>query len=359
MIIIIGAGIAGLSLGYALTRRGSKVTILEANEIASGASGVATSYLEPRLGDTAMRKIEWEGMKRWPEFAGQLQQATGVDVGFQSGGQLRVTLEENEVKFNKDLKARAAQGWKFETLNSTEVMRFEPELSPELVGGAYLPNVSWVTGKSVCIALAASIRNAGGIVRENCEVSEANGAKVTLNGGAKIEGDKVVFCTGLGANIIDGRPSDIPQSRAVRGVNLLLDMSSLKTPITHLIKHHRGNMCPRSDEKYGSHLIVGTTYEPDELNLVADADVIEKLYANAAPILPKLRELPLLGVTAGLRSKVGDGLLRLGRSTTVPTTYYSLSHAGAGFLRAPLISEEFADYILNGERGELTGSFTA
>jgi len=50
MILIIGAGIAGLSLGYELARRGAKVTVLEAGKIASGASGVATSYLEPRWG---------------------------------------------------------------------------------------------------------------------------------------------------------------------------------------------------------------------------------------------------------------------------------------------------------------------
>ena len=50
MIVIVGAGIAGLSLAYELTRRGNEVTVLEADTIASGASGVATSYLEPRLG---------------------------------------------------------------------------------------------------------------------------------------------------------------------------------------------------------------------------------------------------------------------------------------------------------------------
>ena len=82
--------------------------------------------------------------------------------------------------------------------------------------------------------------------------------------------------------------------------------------------------------------------------------MIEQLYLNAEPILPGLRDLPLIGVTAGLRTKIGDGVVRLGRSSQKPNLYYSLGHVGAGFLRAPTIAHEFAAYILDGKRGELT-----
>ena len=58
MIVIVGAGIACLSVAYELVRRGARVTVVEANQIAVGASGVATSYLKSRLGNTAMRAIE-------------------------------------------------------------------------------------------------------------------------------------------------------------------------------------------------------------------------------------------------------------------------------------------------------------
>ena len=74
VIAIIGAGIAGLSLGLALSQRGATVTVLEADRVASGASGVATSYLEPRLGNTAMRALEREAMRRWPHYAAQLEE---------------------------------------------------------------------------------------------------------------------------------------------------------------------------------------------------------------------------------------------------------------------------------------------
>ena len=99
MIVIVGAGIAGLSLAYELSHRGNKVTVLEANTIASGASGVATSYLEPRLGTTPARAIEHEAMRRWEDYAADLETVSGFSVGFRRAGQIRVALAENLAKF--------------------------------------------------------------------------------------------------------------------------------------------------------------------------------------------------------------------------------------------------------------------
>ena len=135
--------------------------------------------------------------------------------------------------------------------------------------------------------------------------------------------------------------------KAVRGVNLILDQSGLEHPLRHMIKHHRGNMCPRG----GGRLIVGTTYEAGETSLVPDDRVVEFLYQNAEPILPCVRDLPVLDTQAGLRSKIGDGNLRLGRSRDLPGVYFSLSHSGAGYLRAPVVAAELAEFILSGRTG--------
>ena len=97
-------------------------------------------------------------------------------------------------------------------------------------------------------------------------------------------------------------------------------------------------------------LISGRSIPPPE--------IIEFLYQNAEPILPSVRDLPLLKVTAGLRSKVGDGNLRLGCSEEQPQLFYSLSHGGAGFLRAPVIGDELAEFVLKGVKGPLTRHHT-
>ena len=358
MIIVVGAGIAGLSLAYELCQRGSQVTVLEADTIASGASGVATSYLEPRLGTTPARAIEHEAMRRWEDYTADLEAVSGFSVGFRREGQIRVTLAENLVKFEKDLDARAAQNEVFEHLSAEAARKLEPALSNAIVAAAYLPHVRWVTGSKVCESLATAIRSQGGKIEERVAVTaiERQGSqlRLTTDTGSFLDAERIVLCTGMGVQDISGLPEDIPQSRPVRGVNLILDQSALKSPLKHLVKHHRGNLCPREDNQ----LIVGTTYEAGETSLEPGPDVIEFLYRNAEPILPVVRDLLLIRVTSGLRSKVGDGNLRLGRSTEEPNIFYSLSHAGAGYLRAPVVADEFAGFVLGGEPGALTRHIT-
>lgn len=363
MIVVVGAGIAGLSVAAALAEAGADVTVLEAGRIAGGASGVATSYLEPRLGQTHMRRLEWEALARWEEYAAALKERSGLSVGFRNEGQLKVAAPANHVAFEKDMEKRAAQDWPLERLTPCEALALEPALSTDIVDAAFLPQVRWVTGASVCHALATQLRNSGHDIRQNCPIKsllkDGDGIVLTTAKGEPIAADRVILANGMGTGSITGLPDDIPQSRPVRGVNLILGTEGLAQPLRHLVKHHRGNICPRTDADGHLHLIVGTTYEPGEESLEPDAAVIEKLFANAEPILPQVRNLPLRAVRAGLRTKVGDGNLNLGRSQHMRGLFWSLSHAGAGYLRAPVVAPELARFVLTGEAGQWTGICTS
>ncbi len=351
-VLIVGAGIAGLSLGFELLNQGAEVTLLEAHDVAHGASGAATSYMEPRLGTTAIRAVEWEALKRWPEFAGAIEQASGCDAGFREEGQVRVAIENTLSWFEKDLSQRKEQGWELERLDPQQVSEMEPAVCRVVVAGLFLPQVRWVDGRKICSALAAAIVAGGGTIRTGFQVTgvTATSAGVELNSacGDFVCGDALVLCTGTG-NAFPGAPQDMPVVRPVRGVNLVVGMIGLARPLRHIVKHHRGNLCPRGDDR----LIVGTTYDPGETALDASAAVIDKLYRNAEPILPGIRELPLVDVWCGLRPKVGDGQLFVGRSSHQSNMYFSMGHACAGYLRAPVVAQDLAELILGTGDGGL------
>ncbi|MEL6967111.1 MAG: FAD-dependent oxidoreductase [Pseudomonadota bacterium] len=351
-VAIIGGGIVGLSLADALLSLGANVTLVDAKRLGGGASAVATSYLEPRLGETPQRRIEQEAHRLWPDFARRLEADTGVSVDLATTGQIRVATADNRAAFDKEFEERRAAGWAIERLSLEAARALEPTLAPALgstiVSAARAKDVLWVNGPAVCTALAARIQDRGGVLLENwavCTVERGgNGLQLKNQNGDRLFADKTIVCTGAAQHTMTGLPHDLPTVRPVRGVNLVLDMAGLDAPIRHLIKHKRGTLCPRSN----GHLLVGTTYEHGVTDLTVDEDVIAFLYANAEPIMPGIRELPLLGAKAGLRSKTPDGALALGRSVEDPRIHYSLGHAGSGYLRAPVVADGFARFVLAG-----------
>ena len=370
MIIIVGAGIAGLSLAWQLIEEGASVTILERAAIGSGASFAAAAYLEPRLGRSAMRDIEWASLALWPDFATRIAQVSGLDLDYRRHGQLRIAYQENLEVVRTDYERRVAEGWRVQWLAGAALREMEPHLSAAIVAGCYLPDLGWLDGRKLCKALAMAIEARGGIIHEQTEMlafgradaprtgeagrtggtgrapdcrsdSGAAGIVIETNRGV-FQADKVVLCSAMGTNDIAGLPEDVPRCRPVKGLMLGLAMDPKVPLLRHLIKQPDGILCPRSDGR----VLVGATHEEGETSLVADGRAIAALRARAARALPALADLPLVEAVCGIRSLVGDGLLRLGRSRAVNGLYYSLSHAGAGFIRAPLISREFAKFIV-------------
>ena len=136
MIGIIGAGVSGLTLAYALLKKGAQVTIVEADTIASGASGMATTYLEPRLGSTPTRLIEKTSHKMWPGLAAEIERQSGVPVFFNKTGQIKVALEADAAKLQTELNARCEDGRQFETLSFKELQKLEPSLCSKITSAA-------------------------------------------------------------------------------------------------------------------------------------------------------------------------------------------------------------------------------
>ncbi|MGI9481916.1 MAG: NAD(P)/FAD-dependent oxidoreductase [Hyphomicrobiales bacterium] len=347
MIIVVGGGIAGLSLGWRLAMAGAEITVLEADKIGSGASYAAASYLEPRLGKGAMRALEWASVKAWPDFAHELEAISGQSLDYRTDGQIRIAYKENLEKVKADAEQRDTEGWRVDWLEDDALRALEPHLSDEVLGAAFLPDVHWLDGRRLCRALGLAIEKTGGRVHEHSPVE----ALITIGGNVRgvmvndeqLTADRVIIAAGMGANNIASLPADIPRCRPVKGVMLGLAMDVENPIVRRLIKRPDGILCPRSDGR----LLVGVTHEEGETSRTASDAAIQKLMRSATRAVPAIAGLELIEAAYGIRSFVGDGLLRLGHSAEIEGLYYSLSHAGAGFIRAPAISAELASFVLD------------
>jgi len=348
LIIIVGGGIAGLSLGWHLIKKGQEITVIEQHHVGSGASAAASAYLEPRLGSGAMRRLEWAAIKAWPEFVTEIEKASGIKIDFRSNGQLRPAFADSIEMVKNDAETRRAQGWNLQWLEGEKLHKLAPHLSPHIIAAAYLPDIHWLDGRLLCQALATAITNAGGTIIEGAKTISIMGRTGQVTGietrHGQFKATRIVLSAAMGTNEILNLPLEIPECRPVKGSIISLEMDSQSPLTSHLLRHPNGHvLTPRSDGR----LLVGSTHEDGETSTTVSADTQMQLKQSAIDLLPDAANLTIAEATSGIRALIGDGSLRLGTSKNLPGLYYSLSHAGAGYLRAPAIARQFADFIID------------
>ena len=99
-IIIIGAGVIGLSIGWRLAQRGAPVTIFERGEAGRGASHAAAGMLaacaEVEPGEERLLALNRASQLLWPDFAAELEAASGQSVDLRTEGTLLIALTADD-----------------------------------------------------------------------------------------------------------------------------------------------------------------------------------------------------------------------------------------------------------------------
>ena len=257
-----------------------------------------------------------------------------------------MALPEGLERLERDFAARQTAGTAATWLDGAALRVREKHLSGHIAAGYALDQVHTLDARKLCSALAAMVLQTGADVHENTSVLslsvDADTLRVVTDQG-EFAAAKVAVCCAMGRNAIAGLPGDVPLSRPVRGVMLALADDPARPLVTRVIKHAKGVICPRSDGR----LMVGPTSEKGETSLQVSDKVRQDLLATAARFLPALERLEVSETYAGLRALTGDGALKLGQSRQMPGVYYSLSHGGSGYLRAPVVADELASYMLD------------
>ncbi|MGH2762261.1 MAG: FAD-dependent oxidoreductase, partial [Thermoleophilaceae bacterium] len=98
---MIGAGLIGLACAWRAGRRGLSVLVVDrAREPAAGSSGVAAGMLAPvteaDFGEHALLRVNLAGRERWPAFAAELEEHTGLSTGYRESGALAVAADRDD-----------------------------------------------------------------------------------------------------------------------------------------------------------------------------------------------------------------------------------------------------------------------
>jgi glycine/D-amino acid oxidase-like deaminating enzyme len=168
-VVVVGGGIVGAACAHELASRGRSVTLLEAHELAFGASGRNLGYLDTSK-DPALAPLARASLARYLELADD-DPPVPFSLDRKPIGTLTVTVEEDGLP---DLRAwiEAARAVEVgcERIDPSALRTLEPELSPEVLEAWLLHEGSRVDPAALTVCLAHLARRAGAVVRHHAPV---------------------------------------------------------------------------------------------------------------------------------------------------------------------------------------------
>jgi glycine oxidase len=346
--IVVGGGVIGCAVAYALAREHLSVVLLEAEDVASGASGAAAGMLAPvseAAGPGPLLRLGLESLALFPALVAELRERSGIDPELERSGCLRIAATEEEARALR-WRDRVLPSFDLEWLDTEAARRLEPSLSPEIHGGLFSPHESHVRSAVLSRALALGAASLGAELRLGTPVRGLlrDGARVkgVETAAGRVEGANVVLCTGVAAGHSPawlGREGTLPIV-PVRGQ--ILSLAPRPPGLRTIVWGGTTYLVPKRD---GS-IVVGATEERAVFDRRVTAAGVSQLLGEAIRLVPGLDDASFAGAWAGLRPATPDHLPMVGPWPGVDGLLLSAGHYRNGVLLAPLTAQLIAGLVL-------------
>ncbi|GAB5536236.1 MAG: glycine oxidase ThiO [Rubricoccaceae bacterium] len=346
-ILVVGGGVIGLATAWRLAQRGHAITLIERDTLGQGTSWDAAGMLAPaaELGfeELDLYALGRESLRRWPDFARQLEANTGQSLGYRDEGTLVVADDRDSAAALRRLyQFQHEHGAPVEWWTIDQAIGLEPLLSPRLPAAVWSPDDHQVDNRQLVRALAKAVREAGVTVHESTTVTaivpHETRPAVRLAEGRQLEADVVVLAAGVGAATIDGLVP-APPVRPVKGQALSLRMTGALA-LRHVVRGPDAYLVPKSDGR----LVVGATSEEMGADVRVTGGGLYRILEGAVEVVPAVEEMEVIETWAGLRPASRDHAPLIGASAH-PGVVYATGHYRHGILLAPVTAEWVADAV--------------
>jgi glycine oxidase len=351
-VVIIGAGVIGLGIAWRLAQRAT-VTVFDRGKAGAGASHAAAGMLaaccEAEPGEETLVMLGRESQKRWPAFAEELEQASGIDVELRREGTLVLALTaDDQATIAHHLEFQRRLDLPLEWLSAAATRAREPRLAGKIAGALFSPQDHQVDNRKLAQALRIAAERAGVNIHEHQPVKElavrgGQARGVVLEDGTSVAADIVVLAAGAWSRKIDGLPPDRrPPVRPIKGQMLALRMDPADPLLTHVLWAPGAYLVPRRDGR----LIVGATVEEKGFDTTVTAGGLLTLLEAAWRAIPAVEELPVDEIWVGHRPGSRDDAPILGPGP-LDGLFYATGHHRNGILLAPVTADAMARLILD------------
>lgn len=348
-VVVAGGGLIGMCVAWRCAQRGLSVTVVDPQP-GSGASYAAAGMLAPvaevTYGEEELLALCRTSLERFPAFAEELRQITGIDVGLRTAGTLVVGFDADDVRALDELRTYQEElGLDVRRLTASQARGSEPALSTRIRGGLAVPGDHSVDARAVHRALMAAAEAAGVRLVErtiaSLLIADGRATGVAMHDGTQLAASTIVAALGARTATLPGMPP-VP-IRPVKGQILRMAGAAdlLGGTVRALVRGRHVYLVPYGD----GGLIVGATVEDRGFDTTVTAGAIHDLLRDASEVVPAVSELEFVEAIARWRPGTPDNVPLLGTSS-LPGLVLATGHYRNGVLLTPLTGDLVADLVL-------------
>ena len=359
-IVIIGGGVAGLSLATELTlRKAGKVFVLEKGYIGSGNSTRNVGRVRAPQLTEELTKIALECQGKYDAMGEEL----GFNILFRRGGYAWLLYDNDEVTHMRKICAMHNRlGVNSELLGPEDALRHLPVLNSgePLKGALFHAKDGIVHHDAVVMAFHQKAHLQGARIFQGCEAKKIYVKEGRITG---LETTQGAIDTGLIINAAGPSSSEVARLASIRVPSAPLRREVMVTmPVKPVMDAACTFYRPNEgwfNQTLRGEIVAGTVdiKEPFGYNRSTSFNFLSRtssLLIRKAPILGSLK---IQRSWAGMYDITPDHNPLIGESNAVKGFYQLNGWSGRGMLLAPYMSELLAEQIINADTPELLKSF--
>ena len=349
-VLIVGAGAIGCGTAYFLAKEGVKVTVVEGNTVAYGASGYAMGLLSPLSGagiPGPLEELSQEGFRMHRDLAEELKEVSGVDYNAHSRDSLYLAFIQDQLQDMEALERYSGkvEGVSCRWLDGSQVVELEPRVSNNVIKALLVSGTWLLESYDYTRALAQGAEKCGATIRHGMVQGlrrSGSNIEVRMEDGS-IEAERVVLAMGPWTGAVQGWLGLSVPVYPLKGQILRLELPG---PTLDCTLHHGGNY---AGSKPDGTVWIGTTEETVGFDDQPTEEARAQILREVAYFLPVVEEGRLVRQTACLRPVTSDGLPIIGQVPGWDGVYMATGAGRKGILLSPSMALATTQLITRGE----------
>ena len=362
--VVVGGGVIGAGVAWALARRGAPVLLVEAEHVASGASG-GLGKRGVRANGRDLRELPLMRLayERWPTLAEEI----GAPTGYERTGHLLLIEEDKDyLGVPAAAWAQTQRGIPTRVIARKALLDMEPSLSGRVIAAVYCPQDGVADHTATTRGLAQAARGLGAAIREETRVIglERRGDRVT--GVITAQQERL----GVGRTLLLLSNTSVPDfldsqcgiTLPVWGIlpQVVLTGPVTPMPVRHLIGHAHRRLAMKAMPD-GRVMISGgwrgrwnSTIGQGE----TQPDQVRGNVGEAVAVYPCLEGVAVAAAAADRWESVTvDGIPIIDQVPGTANALFATGWSGHGWALAPAVSELLAMWALAGEAPDVLRPF--